>query len=106
MLTDLGKIKWDSAQARKLGEKLKDAIGLPETWRSANLNEASTILKGLLVSELENLKNTELVNSLRNLKDADWTIDQVYTEGLLLFSAVLCACIDGILVCLSLSLGG
>ena len=77
MLTNLGTIKWDSAQARKLGEKLKDAVGLPETWKAANLNEARTILKGLLVSELEKLKSNELVQSIRNLKDVDWSVDQV-----------------------------
>ena len=77
MLTDLGKIQWDAAQARKLGEKLKATIGLPETWKSLDLNKAKSILKGLLVSELEKLKNTELVGSLKNLKNVDWTIDQV-----------------------------
>lgn len=102
MLVDLGKIKWDSAQARELGEKLKDAIGLPETWRSANLNEAKTILKGLLVSELEKLKNTELALSLRNLKDADWRIDQVYTQDLLPFSIVSCAIINVVCLCICL----
>jgi len=76
MLTDFGKIQWDTAQARKLGEKLKVAIGLPETWKSMNLNKAKSILNGLLVSELEKLKNTELVSSLKNLKDVDWTVDQ------------------------------
>ena len=79
MLTDLGKIQWDTAQARKLAEKLKNALGLPETWKSGDLAQAKTMLKGLVVSELEKLKNTELANSLRNLKDVNWSLDQVYS---------------------------
>lgn len=74
---ELGKIKWDTAQARVLGEKLKEALGLPETWTSANIKEAKTILKGLVPSELAKLKNSELANSLRNLKFVEWNVDQV-----------------------------
>ena len=77
MLADLGNIKWDTAQARKLGLKLKEAIGLPDTWGSADIDKAKTMLKGLVISELEKLKDTEVAKSLKNLKNVNWTVDQV-----------------------------
>lgn len=77
MLTDLGKIRWNAAQARKLGEKLKEALGLPEKWDFKNLNAAKNVLKGLVASELERFKGLDLALSLENLKGINWTIDQV-----------------------------
>ena len=77
MLTNLGNIKWDTAQVRKLSSKLQESLGLPEKWTSANLNQAKTMLLGLVSSQLEQIKDSEVANSLRNLKNLNWTTDQV-----------------------------
>ncbi|XP_065070337.1 uncharacterized protein LOC135695271 isoform X2 [Rhopilema esculentum] len=76
MLTGLGNIQWDIAQVRRLGTKLKEALGAPDKWTSADLDKAKTLLKGLVVSELEKIDSTGLKNSLRNLKPVVWTMDQ------------------------------
>ena len=54
-----------------------EALGAPEKWTSADLDKAKTLLKGLVVSELEKIDSTGLKNSLRNLKPVVWTMDQV-----------------------------
>eukprot|EP00794_Sanderia_malayensis_P018072 gene18072-19881_t len=76
MITSLGNIKWDPAQSRQLATKLLASLGLPETWTSVNINQAKTMLQGLVASQLDKLKNSELAASIRGLKNVKWSVDQ------------------------------
>ena len=77
LLAELGKVDWDISQVRQLGSKAKEALGLPDNWTSTQLKNAQKILKGLVKSELEKIKDSDLMNNLNNLKNVNWTTDQV-----------------------------
>lgn len=78
----LGKVKLKEGQLRVLATKAKEIIGSPDKWTKDDLKELGNIVGGLLPSELKQIGDQVIKDSLQFLKDVDFKIDQVKGDSL------------------------
>ena len=77
----LGKVKLKEGQLRVLATKAKEIIGSPDKWTKDDIKELGNIIGGLLPSELKQIGDQVIKDSLQFLKDVDFKIDQVKRGG-------------------------
>ena len=78
----LGKVKLKEGQLRVLATKAKEIIGSPDKWTKDDIKELGNIVGGLLPSELKQIGDQVIKDSLQFLKDVDFKIDQVKGDSL------------------------
>ena len=78
----LGKVKLKEGQLMVLATKAKEIIGSPDKWTKDDLKELGNIVGGLLPSELKQIGDQVIKDSLQFLKDVDFKIDQVKGDSL------------------------
>ena len=78
----LGKVKLKEGQLRVLATKAKEIIGSPDKWTKDDIKELGNIIGGLLPSELKQIGDQVIKDSLQFLKDVDFKIDQVKGDSL------------------------
>lgn len=77
----LSKVKLQEGQLRVLATKAKEIIGSPEKWTKGDIKELGNIIGGLLPSELKQIGDQVIKDSLQFLRDVDFKIDQVKRDG-------------------------
>ena len=65
-----------------LATKAKEIIGSPDKWTKDDIKELGNIIGGLLPSELKQIGDQVIKDSLQFLKDVDFKIDQVKGDSL------------------------
>lgn len=60
-----------------LAAKAKDLLGSPDKWTKDNIKELGNLVAGLLPSELRQIGEQVIKESLQFLKDVDFDLDQV-----------------------------
>ena len=75
-------MKLKKGQLRVLATKAKEIIGSPGMWTKDDIKELGSIVGGLLPSELKQIGDQVIKDSLQFLKDLDFKIDQVKGDGL------------------------
>lgn len=78
----LSKVKLKEGQLRVLATKAKEIIGSLDKWTKDDIKELGNIVGGLLPSELKQIGDQVIKDSLQFLKDVDFKIDQVKGDGL------------------------
>jgi len=74
-------VKLKEGQLRALAIKAKEIIGSPDKWTKDDIKELGNIVGGLLPSELKQIGDQVIKDSLQFLKDVDFKIDQVKRDG-------------------------
>ena len=57
--------------------KAKELIGSPDKWNKDNIKELGNLVAGLLPSELKQIGEQVIKDSLQTLKEVDFNLDQV-----------------------------
>ena len=73
----LAKLKLSEGQLRVLAAKAKEVLGSPDKWTKDNIKELGNLVAGLLPSELKQIGDQVIRDSLQFLKDVDVKLDQV-----------------------------
>lgn len=64
--------------------KAKELIGSPDKWNKDNIKELGNLVAGLLPSELKQIGEQVVKDSLQTLKEVDFNLDQVWLISLVL----------------------
>lgn len=64
--------------------KAKELIGSPDKWNKDNIKELGNLVAGLLPSELKQIGEQVIKDSLQTLKEVDFNLDQVWLISLVL----------------------
>lgn len=64
--------------------KAKELIGSPDKWNKDNIKELGNLVAGLLPSELKQIGEQVIKDSLQTLKEVDFNLDQVWLSSLVL----------------------
>lgn len=64
--------------------KAKELIGSPDKWNKDNIKELGNLVAGLLPSELKQIGEQVVKDSLQALKEVDFNLDQVWLISLVL----------------------
>lgn len=64
--------------------KAKELIGSPDKWNKDNIKELGNLVAGLLPSELKQIGEQVIKDSLQTLKEVDFNLDQVRLISLVL----------------------
>lgn len=64
--------------------KAKELIGSPDKWNKDNIEELGNLVAGLLPSELKQIGEQVIKDSLQTLKEVDFNLDQVWLISLVL----------------------
>jgi len=67
-----------------LAAKAKELLGSPDKWNKDNIKELGNIVAGLLPSELKQIGEQVIKDSLQALKEVDFSLDQVWFSSLVL----------------------
>ena len=74
----LGEMEWNPAQARELAKKAIETLGPVKDWTADNLKDLGNVVEGLLPSELNQIKDSVIQQSLGYIKNSQLAIDQVF----------------------------
>lgn len=58
--------------------KAKELLGSPDKWNKDNIKEIGNLVAGLLPSELKQIGEQVIKESLQALKEIEFHLDQVY----------------------------
>ena len=64
--------------------KAKELLGSPDKWNKDNIKELGNLVAGLLPSELKQIGQQVIKDSLQSLKEVDFYLDQVWLRSLVL----------------------
>lgn len=64
--------------------KAKELIGSPDKWNKDNIKKLGNLVAGLLPSELKQIGEQVIKDSLQTLKEVDFNLDQVWLISLVL----------------------
>lgn len=74
----VSKLKLDAGQLRVLVAKAKELLGSPDKWNKDNIKELGNLVAGLLPSELKQIGEQVIKESLQALKEIEFHLDQVH----------------------------
>lgn len=64
--------------------KAKELLGSPDKWNKDSIKELGNLVAGLLPSELKQIAEQVIKDSLQVLKEVDFNLDQVWHSSLVL----------------------
>lgn len=64
--------------------KAKELLGSADKWNKDNIKELGNLVAGLLPSELKQIGEQVIKDSLQVLKEVDFNLDQVWHSSLVL----------------------
>jgi len=65
-----------------LATKAKELLGSPDKWNTDNIRELGNLVAGLLPSELKQIGEQVIKDSLQAMKEIDFNLDQVWLARL------------------------
>lgn len=65
-----------------LAAKAKELLGSPDKWNKDNIKELGNLVAGLLPSELKQIAEQVIKDSLQAMKEIDFNLDQVWLGSL------------------------
>ena len=67
--------------------KVKELLGSPDKWNKDNIKELGNLVAGILPSELKQIGEQVIKDSLQALKEVDFNLDQVWLRSRVLLQA-------------------